>query len=102
MNVVSVKQEPGVTRDAFDGSPALLNGVRSRVNRDTPPSRIDTVDASMFWAIGAPDYGSAVSQRRKPARARPDHPASAVSPRRRAAGAGTTRWKSSSRRCSTC
>jgi hypothetical protein len=54
MNLVSVKQEPGVTRDAFDGSPTLLDGVRSRVNRDTPPSRIDTVDASMFWAVGAP------------------------------------------------
>jgi hypothetical protein len=54
MNVVSVKQEPGVTRDAFDGSRELLNAVRSRVNLDTPPSRIDTVDASMFWAISGP------------------------------------------------
>jgi hypothetical protein len=53
MNVVSLKQEPGVTRNAFDGSPALLEGVRSRVNLDNPPARIDTVDASMFWAIGA-------------------------------------------------
>jgi len=53
MNVVSLKQEPGVTRNAFDGSPALLDGVRSRVNLDSPPARIDTVDGSMFWAIGA-------------------------------------------------
>ncbi len=54
MNLVSLRQEPGVTRDAFDGSRPLLEGVRSRVSRDTPPSRIDTVDASMFWAISAP------------------------------------------------
>jgi hypothetical protein len=52
MNVVSVQQEPGVTRDAFDGNRELLNGVRSRTQFDTPPSRIDTVDASMFWAVG--------------------------------------------------
>jgi hypothetical protein len=57
MNVVSLRQEPGVTRDAFDGSVALLEGVRSRVNRDKPPSRIDTVEGSMFWAISAPVTG---------------------------------------------
>src|SRR5207302_4824143 len=38
MNVVSLKQEPGVTRNAFDGSPTLLDGVRSRVNLDSPPA----------------------------------------------------------------
>jgi hypothetical protein len=53
MNVVSVKQEPGVTRDAYDGSRELLNGVRSRVQLENPPSRIDaTEDAGMFWSIG--------------------------------------------------
>jgi hypothetical protein len=57
MNVVSVKQEPGVTRDAYDGSRELLEGVRSRVNRDNPPSRIDTVDAGMFWSITGPITG---------------------------------------------
>jgi hypothetical protein len=51
MNLVSVKQEPGVTRTAFDGSAALLEGVRSRVNLTTPPARVDTVDAGMFWSI---------------------------------------------------
>ncbi len=54
MNVVAVRQEPGVTRDAFDGNVPLLSGVRSLVNRNNPPWRIDTVDASMFWTIGAP------------------------------------------------
>lgn len=57
MNVVSVKDEPGVTRDAYHGSTTLLNGVRSRVNRDMPPSRIDTVDAGMFWSIAGPITG---------------------------------------------
>jgi hypothetical protein len=54
MNLVSLKQEPGVTRDAFHGSRTLMEGVRSRVNRDVPPSRIDTVGGSMFWTIAAP------------------------------------------------
>lgn len=51
MNLASVKQEPGVTREAFDGSRELLDGVRSRVLQDTPPARVDTVDAGMFWSI---------------------------------------------------
>jgi hypothetical protein len=57
MNVVEVKREPGVTRDAFDGSRELLNGVRSRANFDTPPARVDTVDAGMFWSIAGPITG---------------------------------------------
>jgi hypothetical protein len=57
MNVASVKAEPGVTRDAFDGSRALLEGVRSRVRQDTPPSRVDTVDAGMFWSIAGATTG---------------------------------------------
>jgi hypothetical protein len=57
MNLVSVRQEPGVTRDAYDGSRELLEGVRSRVNRDNPPSRVDTVDAGMFWSIAGPITG---------------------------------------------
>src|SRR5581483_8746620 len=54
MNVISVQQDPGVSRDAFDGSRDLLDGIRSRVMASNPPARIDTADASMFWAIGAP------------------------------------------------
>ncbi len=51
MNAISVRQDPGVTRDAFDGSRELLDGVRSRVTAATPPWRVDTVDASAFWSI---------------------------------------------------
>jgi hypothetical protein len=52
MNVISVKQDPGVTRDSFGGSAELLNGVRSRV-AGNPTARIDnTGDTDAFWAIG--------------------------------------------------
>jgi hypothetical protein len=54
MNAQSVKSEPGVTRDAFDGSRQLLNEVRGSVNQNNPPWRFDTVDASMEWTNGAP------------------------------------------------
>jgi hypothetical protein len=57
MNLVSVRQEPGVIRTAFDGSAALLDGVRSRVNLELPPARVDTVDAGMFWSIAGPITG---------------------------------------------
>jgi len=60
MNVSSLKSDPGVTRDAFDGSTLLLNEVRRYVNQpnaidqNAPPWRFDTVDASMEWTYGAP------------------------------------------------
>jgi hypothetical protein len=54
MNSSSLKADPGVTRDAFDGSSALLNEVRRHVNQNVPPWRFDTVDASMEWTYGAP------------------------------------------------
>jgi hypothetical protein len=54
MNVTSLKTDPGVTPDAFDGSAFLLNEVRRYVNSNNPPWRFDTVDASMEWTNGAP------------------------------------------------
>src|SRR5581483_11060926 len=33
------------------------NGVRSRVNLDKPPSRVDTVDAGWFWSFSGPITG---------------------------------------------
>ena len=50
MNCTSVLQEPGLTREAFDGSADLLETLRRTVNRDFPPARIDTMDASINWA----------------------------------------------------
>jgi hypothetical protein len=54
MNSSSVAQDPGITRDTFDGSAQLLNEVRRYVNQTVPPSRIDTLDSSMEWTYGAP------------------------------------------------
>ncbi len=54
MNSQSLKSDPGVTRDAFDGSTALLTEVRRYVDQNVPPWRFDTVDASMEWTYGAP------------------------------------------------
>ncbi len=54
MNAQSAKAEPGVTRDAFDGSEQLLNEVRRYINQNNPPWRFDTVDASLEWTNGAP------------------------------------------------
>ena len=50
MNCTSVLEEAGLTRESFDGSADLLAGVRGMVNRDFPPARIDTMDASINWA----------------------------------------------------
>jgi hypothetical protein len=50
MNCTSVLSEPGLTREAFDGSSDLLQNLRQVVNRDFPAARIDTMDASINWA----------------------------------------------------
>jgi len=58
MNVISVKQDPGVTREAFGGSRELLDGVRRRVLAEQPPARIDnTTDTDAFWSIAGPVTG---------------------------------------------
>ena len=54
MNCASVKDEPGVTSTAFEGSPELLNEVRRYANRDYPPTRIDAVDGGADWATSGP------------------------------------------------
>jgi hypothetical protein len=54
MNSQSLRQDPGVTRDAFDGNAELLQGIRRYVNQNIPPWRIDTLDSSMEWTYGAP------------------------------------------------
>jgi hypothetical protein len=54
MNSSPLKADPGVTRQAFDGSAVLLNEVRRYTNQSVPPWRFDTVDASMEWTYGAP------------------------------------------------
>jgi len=53
MNCTSVLEEPGITREAFDGSVDLLQTLRQTANRDFPPARIDTMDTSINWAQSA-------------------------------------------------
>ena len=57
MNCASLKQDPVVTRQSFEGSAPLLAEVRRDVDQNDPPWRIDTVDASINWATGAPITG---------------------------------------------
>jgi hypothetical protein len=54
MNSQSLQQDPGVTRDTFDGNALLLNQIRRYVDQSHPPWRIDTLDSSMEWTYGAP------------------------------------------------
>jgi hypothetical protein len=60
MNSSSLQQDPGVTRDTFDGHAFSLGEVRRYVNEPDgvdqhfPPWRIDTVDLGMEWTQGAP------------------------------------------------
>ncbi|MGB9458949.1 MAG: hypothetical protein WCB12_23095 [Bryobacteraceae bacterium] len=54
MNCASIRDEPGVTRAAFDGSPVVLNEIRGYANRDYPPARIDAVDGGTAWATSGP------------------------------------------------
>jgi hypothetical protein len=54
MNSSSLQQDPGVTRDTFDGGASLVREVRGYVDQSLPPWRIDTVDSSMEWTYGAP------------------------------------------------
>jgi Bacterial membrane protein YfhO len=60
MNSSAIAQDPGVTRDTFDGSPVVLDEIRRYANQpdelyqNFPPWRIDTVDTSMEWTYGAP------------------------------------------------
>ena len=54
MNSSSLQQDPGVTRDTFDGHTFALGEVRRYVEQSVPPWRIDTVDLGMEWTNGAP------------------------------------------------
>ncbi len=55
MDLASVKADPGVTRDAFDGSPETLALVRALSFSQSPPWRIDNLEgATGEWSIQAP------------------------------------------------
>jgi hypothetical protein len=54
MNTIRIQDEPGVTRNSFEGSAELLASVRALVNTSVPTARIDTAGASVNWAMAAP------------------------------------------------
>ncbi len=53
MNTGSLDKEPGFGENQFDGSTEVLDGIRRLTGATHPPSRIDTVDDSMNWAVAA-------------------------------------------------
>lgn len=53
MNTGSLDNEPGFSDNQFDGSTEVLDGIRRLTGVTNPPSRIDTVDDSMNWAVAA-------------------------------------------------
>jgi hypothetical protein len=54
MNSMAVQREPGVRHDSFHGNPIAAQRMRLLANRTVPPSRIDTVNSSIDWALSAP------------------------------------------------
>lgn len=53
MNTARLQDEPGVSRESFEGSREVLARVRGLVNRSFPPARIDTAGASINWPMTA-------------------------------------------------
>src|SRR5208337_4936798 len=54
MNAYPVAAEPGVGRTHIDGRPETLKRMLQLTGGTFPPSRVDTVDASMSWSTTAP------------------------------------------------
>ena len=54
MNAFPVAAEPGVSRTQWDGRPETLQRMLQLTGASSPPSRVDTVDASMWWSTTAP------------------------------------------------
>jgi hypothetical protein len=54
MNAFPVAAEPGVTRAHWDGRPETLKRMLQLTGASSPPSRVDTMDASMWWSTTAP------------------------------------------------
>jgi hypothetical protein len=54
MNAYPLAAEPGVSRTHIDGRPETLQRMLHLTGASVPPSRVDTVDASMEWSNTAP------------------------------------------------
>jgi hypothetical protein len=53
-NTIDLKRDPGIGYDNFEGYPEVPQRLRQLVNQSMPPWRIDTINASIDWAHGAP------------------------------------------------
>jgi len=53
MNTASLREEPGVTRSSFEGSPLASRRMRLLVNQTFPPWRTDMLSASQNWTMAA-------------------------------------------------
>ena len=53
-NTSDLKNDPGFGYDSFEGYPEVTRRVRQLVDQSVPPWRIDTINASINWAHGAP------------------------------------------------
>jgi hypothetical protein len=53
-NTIDLKRDPGIGYDNFEGYPEVPRRLRQLVNQSVPPWRIDTINASINWAHGAP------------------------------------------------
>ena len=54
MNAMSTITDPGISRTQFEGQTATLERVRNLTRQSFPPSRIDTINNTMQWAMAAP------------------------------------------------
>jgi hypothetical protein len=54
MNTMSLKEEPGVNVQQFEGTPITLDRVRELVYQTKPPARVDVYQDSKNWAVQGP------------------------------------------------
>jgi hypothetical protein len=54
MNAYKLADDRGVSRTSYHGLPSVLTTLHRLTDQTVPPSRIDTIDDSMEWAMAAP------------------------------------------------
>ena len=53
MNTTSFDDEPGIAYDHYDSHKEIPVKMRELVNQTVPPSRIDTMNGSLNWAVAS-------------------------------------------------
>ena len=54
INTADMEDEPGIAYEHFGGIREIPAAMRRLVNQTIPPARVDTMQGSIFWAVGAP------------------------------------------------